>query len=170
VSFNLLDGPFARRSTRLRPADLVSVAAAASPGCGAKSRRRAHSSDWPVVKGEGALDESPANGQAAVMTMPTTDPDRCTTMSEVRAGVDRVDGELLALLARRFGYMRAAARIKDRRDSVRDEERKAAVIASAAARARELDLPVAGIAELWDRLVELSIAFELDEWDRLRQE
>ena len=39
-------------------------------------------------------------------------PEDCTTMAEVRAGVDALDAELVALLATRFGYMRAAARIK----------------------------------------------------------
>ena len=54
--------------------------------------------------------------------MPKT-PDECTTMLDVRAGVDATDRELVALLDRRFGYMRAAARIKPSRDTVRDEER-----------------------------------------------
>eukprot|EP01037_Dinobryon_pediforme_P032470 gene32470-37425_t len=45
----------------------------------------------------------------------------CTTMIEVRAGVDQVDRELVALLARRFAYMDAAARIKPARTAVRDE-------------------------------------------------
>ena len=52
----------------------------------------------------------------------------CTTMAEVRAGVDQVDRELVALLARRFAYMDAAARIKPTRGVVRDEARKAQVI------------------------------------------
>lgn len=102
------------------------------------------------------------------MTTGTIDPDRCTTMAEVRAGVDQVDRELIALLARRFGYMRAAARIKERKETVRDEERKAAVIAAAAAGAREAGLPATAIARLWDQLVEASIAYELEEWERLR--
>ncbi len=55
----------------------------------------------------------------------------CSTMLEVRAGVDQVDRELIALLARRFAYMDAAARIKTERSAVRDEARKAQVIANA---------------------------------------
>ena len=38
-------------------------------------------------------------------------PHQCETMADVRAGVDQVDRELVALLVRRFGYMDAAARI-----------------------------------------------------------
>ncbi len=95
-------------------------------------------------------------------------PDDCQTMREVRAGVDQTDRELIDLLERRFGYMRAAARIKQDRASVRDEGRKAAVIAAAADRAAAAGLPRERIAELWDQLVEASIAYELIEWDRLR--
>ena len=95
-------------------------------------------------------------------------PDDCQNMIEVRAGVDATDRELMALLDRRFGYMRAAARIKPSRETVRDEQRKAAVIDAARADAKVRGLPSEAIADLWDRLVETSIAYELEEWDRTR--
>ncbi|WP_164155481.1 chorismate mutase [Sandarakinorhabdus rubra] len=91
-------------------------------------------------------------------------------MAEVRAGVDALDRELVALLARRFGYMDAAARIKPARSQVRDEARKAEVIANASAAATAAGLP-AGLAEaLWETLVEASIAHELGVWDALRRD
>ncbi|QKG71491.1 chorismate mutase [Erythrobacter mangrovi] len=95
-------------------------------------------------------------------------PDDCTDMREVRTGVDRTDRELMDLLDRRFGYMRAAARIKSDRNVVRDEARKAEVVANAAKDATMRGLPGERIAQIWDMLVECSIDFELDEWDRLR--
>ncbi len=90
----------------------------------------------------------------------------CTTMIEVRAGVDQVDRELIALLARRFAYMDAAARIKPERSAVRDEVRKAHVIANACAAARAAGVPEDAVADLWERLVEASIAYELTAFDR----
>lgn len=98
----------------------------------------------------------------------TKSPEACRTMAEVRAGVDALDAEIVALLARRFAYMHAAARIKPSREAVRDEARKAEVIANAAALARELGIPAGLVADLWEQLVEGSIAFELDSWDRER--
>lgn len=96
-------------------------------------------------------------------------PENCQTMAEVRAGVDALDRELVALLAKRFGYMNAAARIKPARNQVRDEARKAQVITNASAAAAAAGLP-AGLAEtLWEALVEASIAHELGVWDALRQ-
>jgi isochorismate pyruvate lyase len=100
--------------------------------------------------------------------MTTLSPEACRSMSDVRAGVDALDAELVALLARRFGYMRAAARIKPARGAVRDEARKAQVIDQAVAAARAADIPVEAVAALWETLVEASIAYEAAEWDRLR--
>jgi isochorismate pyruvate lyase len=95
-------------------------------------------------------------------------PDDCTDMREVRIGVDTTDRELMDLLDRRFGYMRAAARIKTDRNVVRDEARKAEVIDNARAKAEARGLPAEKIAQIWDDLVEASIAYELAEWDRIR--
>ena len=89
-------------------------------------------------------------------------------MIDVRAGVDALDAELVALLATRFGYMRAAARIKPSRDAVRDEARKASVIAAAVVAAEAHGIPSDVVTDIWERLVEGSIAYELGEWDRTR--
>ena len=94
-----------------------------------------------------------------------TAPDDCRTMTEVRAGVDALDRELVALFARRFAYMRAAARIKPERGMVRDEARKTAVIAAAGIEAERLGAPAERIAALWEVLVESSIAYELERFD-----
>ena len=95
-------------------------------------------------------------------------PAQCTTMPEVRAGVDDVDARIVALIERRFGYMDAAARIKPTREAVRDEWRKgdvkAKVDAAAAAAGVDRDL----MSRLYEDLIETSIAHELARWDRLR--
>lgn len=100
----------------------------------------------------------------------SVDPEHCRTMEEVRAGVDAVDRELAALLKRRFGYMDAAARIKPARGDVRDEARKAQVIANVRAEARRHGIPEHVIAQIWEALVEGSIAHEFVEYDRLRND
>jgi len=97
-------------------------------------------------------------------------PEHCQTMIEVRAGVDQLDRQLVDLLARRFGYMDAAARIKPDRATVRDEARKAQVIDNVRARARAVGIPDTVIADVWEALVEGSIAYELERFDSLRAE
>jgi isochorismate pyruvate lyase len=96
-------------------------------------------------------------------------PQGCRTMAEVRQGVDALDRELVALLAERMRYMAAAARIKPERSQVRDESRKAQVIANARAAAQAEGLDPELAARLWEALVEASIAHELELWDHLRQ-
>ena len=89
-------------------------------------------------------------------------------MSDVRAGVDQVDRELVALLVRRFGYMDAAARIKPDRAAVRDEARKAEVLDNVAREGVAAGLDPARLRAVWNELVEQSIAYEAVQWDRLR--
>ncbi|HEX6219390.1 MAG TPA: chorismate mutase [Sphingomicrobium sp.] len=96
------------------------------------------------------------------------EPADCNSMAEVRAGVDAVDRQLVALLKRRFGYMEAAARIKPDRAAVRDEWRKADVLAKVDAAAAEAGVDRELIARLYEDLVETSIAYELELFDRTR--
>jgi isochorismate pyruvate lyase len=62
--------------------------------------------------------------------------------------------------------MDAAARIKPARGAVRDEGRKAQVIANARAGAEAAGLPADAIAAIWETLIEASIAYELSVFDR----
>lgn len=94
--------------------------------------------------------------------------ERAETMTEVRAAVDEIDRNLVALLAERMRFMEAAARIKPARAAVRDEGRKRQVIANAKAEAQALGLDPLLVEDLWERLVEASIAYELWVWDALR--
>ena len=96
------------------------------------------------------------------------DPADCSTMTEVRAGVDDVDRQVVALLKRRFGYMAAAARIKPDRSAIRDEWRKADVLAKVDASADQLGVDRTLMARLYEDLIETSIAYELDLFDRTR--
>ena len=99
------------------------------------------------------------------MTSERVDPAECRTMAEVRQGVDALDARIVALIGERFRYMDAAARIKPAREAVRDEARKAQVLANVAARAAEAGVPADVAADLYDRLVEASIAYEFDRFD-----
>ncbi len=95
-------------------------------------------------------------------------PADCRTMAEVRPGIDRLDEQIVALLAERFRYMDAAARIKQDRSAVRDEGRKAEVIANARRVAAEESAPLEAIQEIYERLVESSISYEFEQFDAIR--
>ena len=95
-------------------------------------------------------------------------PEDCRTMAEVRAGVDALDEQIVTLLGTRMRFMDAAARIKLERGQVRDEVRKAAVIAHARQVAARVGFPPEVVTDLYDRLVEASIAYEFDRFDEFK--
>lgn len=94
-----------------------------------------------------------------------TPPKQCRTLAEVRSGIDELDERIVALLGTRFRFMEAAARIKCSRDEVRDERRKADVIGKVRSSARQARIPENLVAELYERLIEASIAYEFDRFD-----
>ena len=94
----------------------------------------------------------------------------CTTMAEVREGVDALDRALVALLVQRQGYMDAAARIKRDRDAVYDPARIEDVVAKVKAHARAAGLSEDIAEPVWRKLIERCIAYEFGVWDRLRQD
>ena len=95
-------------------------------------------------------------------TVPAAD---CTDMSQVRAAIDALDTLVVTLLAERMRYIEAAARIKPSRDAVRDEVRKAAVVAHAVKVANDRGFPPKLAYQLYDMLVEGSIAYEFETFD-----
>ena len=102
------------------------------------------------------------------MTDPTSLPPM-ETMTDVREQVDRIDAEIIALMAQRFACMDDAARIKQDRNVVRDETRKATVLQNVKRLAEEARIPVPTMAAIWEMLVETSIGYELQKWDQLRK-
>ncbi|MEA3052569.1 MAG: isochorismate pyruvate lyase [Sphingomonadales bacterium] len=114
------------------------------------------------------LDSRLAAAKGRVMSSERTPPQACTTMMQVRHGVDRLDEEIVRLIGERFRYMDAAARIKPAREAVRDEARKAQVLANVERLAADHDVPAEAAAELYERLVEASIAYEFGRFDATR--
>ena len=96
------------------------------------------------------------------------DPQACETMLDVRAGVDEVDRLLVPLLARRQGYMDAAARIKPSREAVRDEPRIAQVLANVRREAEAAGLSWEIAEPVWRILIERCIAHEFVVYDVLK--
>jgi isochorismate pyruvate lyase len=95
-------------------------------------------------------------------------PTACTSMTEVRQGVDEIDRLLVTLIARRQGYMDAAARIKPDRGAVRDEARIQQVLDNVQAAAWTAGLSWAIAEPVWRTMIEACIAHEFDSFDAQR--
>ncbi|MDX2234441.1 MAG: chorismate mutase [Hyphomonadaceae bacterium] len=102
----------------------------------------------------------------APLTAPA--PETCETMAEVRAGVDEIDRALVKLIARRQGYMDAAARIKQTRAAVRDEARIQQVLDNVRANAEAAGLSWSIAEPVWRTMMEACIAYEFEKWDEGR--
>lgn len=62
----------------------------------------------------------------------------CTSIDEVRANIDRIDREIVALIAERGGYVKQAAKFKKTTDDVKAPQRVEQVIAKVSALSQEL--------------------------------
>jgi isochorismate pyruvate lyase len=90
----------------------------------------------------------------------------CADMAEVRAEIDAIDRELVAILADRLHFIAEAARIKPQREQVRDDERVEDVLAKVRAEAQRHGIDPDLIAAVFRELVERSIAHEFVLFDR----
>ena len=90
----------------------------------------------------------------------------CRTMQEVRVEIDRLDRELVGLLAERAGYVAQAGRIKQRAEDIRDDARIEEVVAKVRERSRAegLDPDVAEVT--WRAMIEAFIRFEAAVFER----
>lgn len=85
----------------------------------------------------------------------------CTTMAEIRAEIDRLDGELVALFAERVSYIDRAAVIKTGVGlPARIEDRVEDVITKVRAHAVSHGLPPDKLEKLWRKLIDWSIERE----------
>ncbi|MBX3507784.1 MAG: chorismate mutase [Parvibaculum sp.] len=90
---------------------------------------------------------------------------KCNTMADVRREIDRIDRELVKLLAERQTYIEQAGIIKGERTAVRDEARIEDVVQKVLAEAERAGLSPAIAEPLWRLLIEKSIEHEFEIFD-----
>ena len=91
----------------------------------------------------------------------------CTTMAEIRAEIDRLDVELVALFAARTGYIDRASQIKPALGlPARIDSRVEEVVANVRRHAVAHSLPPDKVEKLWRKLIDWSIAREEDRLGR----
>ena len=85
----------------------------------------------------------------------------CSSMAEIRAEIDRLDRDLVTLLAERATFIDRAAEIKAEVDlPARIEDRVEEVVRNVRRHAVEQGLPPDLIEKFWRRLIDWSIARE----------
>ncbi len=94
----------------------------------------------------------------------------CDTMADLRNEIDRLDQVIVELIAIRKGYMDQAARIKQDRNTVRDNDRIEDVVSKVAQHAREKGADPELVSQLYRMMIEWSINYELGKFDQLKSE
>ena len=92
----------------------------------------------------------------------------CETMTELRVEIDTLDQKIVELLTLRRSYMEQAARIKQDRDTVRDEARVKDVINKVSDHAAKVGGNPDLVSSLYEIMIEWSINYEFDQFDKLK--
>ena len=91
-------------------------------------------------------------------------PDKCANMGDIRAEIDRIDREVIALLGQRFQYVQAAAQFKTSAESVKAPERLKSMLEQRRLWAAEEGLSPDAIEKMYNDLVGYFIKEEMTKW------
>lgn len=121
---------------------------------------------WPHASSRGPVDVVPT-AQASGAVARRSPASACSSLAEVRAGIDRIDREMVALLADRARFVREAARFKSSAAAVRAPDRVEQVVANVKALAAELGADPKLVEEVYRTMIAKLIDMELREHSSL---
>lgn len=85
------------------------------------------------------------------------------SLADVRAAIDRLDDQIVALLAQREQHVRRAASLKEDAAAVRAPDRRAQVMARLGERAREEGVDPGVVTAVYTAMIDAFIELELRE-------
>jgi isochorismate pyruvate lyase len=98
-----------------------------------------------------------------------TAPEQCSSLDEIRAGMDQVDREIVALIARRVEYVKCAAKFKTSSAAVADPDRMAKVLRTRREWAEAAGLDGETVERLYRDLVAYCVGEEHKQFEKMRQ-
>ncbi|WP_036484294.1 isochorismate lyase [Myxosarcina sp. GI1] len=90
--------------------------------------------------------------------------EKCQNITEVRSEIDRIDRQVIAILAKRFEYVKAAAKFKNSTTDVRAADRLEAMLQQRRVWAESEGLDPDVVEDLYRNLVNYFIDEELHKW------
>ena len=93
-------------------------------------------------------------------------PDECKNMADIRAEIDQLDRQVVALLGQRFAYVKAASKFKTSETTVKAPERFQAMLKQRRAWAEEEGLNADAIEKMYQDLVNHFIDEEMKHWQQ----
>ena len=91
---------------------------------------------------------------------------KCESLAEVRENIDRIDNEIIKLIAERGGFVRQAAAFKKNEDGVRDSGRVEAVIAKARDKAAKYGAEPDVVETVYRNMIAAFIGMEMKEFNK----
>jgi len=88
----------------------------------------------------------------------------CQTLDEVRTEVDKLDDEIVELIARRNAYIHQAVRFKQSVDEVKAEDRVNEVLQRVRHKALELGMSPNMITSLYTKMIDSMVESEIEEF------
>jgi len=89
---------------------------------------------------------------------------KCNSLEEARAEIDKLDEQIVELIAKRNAYVRQLAHFKNSIDEIKAEDRISDVISRVRAKAIELDLSPNLINDLYLRMIDAMVDSEVAEF------
>ena len=93
---------------------------------------------------------------------------KCTTLDEARTEIDKVDEEIVKLIAKRNDYIKRIAHFKTSVDEVKAEDRISDVISRVREQAIALDLSPNLINDLYVRMIDAMVESEIAEFNNAK--
>lgn len=88
----------------------------------------------------------------------------CQNLEEVRQYIDRLDDQIVQLIAARNGYVKQAARFKHSIDEIKGKERMEAVMDRVRTRAMELGVSPNLLTKLYTIMIDEMVEAEISEF------
>jgi isochorismate pyruvate lyase len=92
---------------------------------------------------------------------------QCKSLDEVRSNIDRLDRQIVPLLAERAGYVRQAASFKKEKAAVVDIPRIEEIILKVRHMANDYNADPDLIERIYRSMIDACIIFESHEWTKL---
>ena len=93
---------------------------------------------------------------------------KCTTLAEAREEIDKVDEEIVKLIAKRNNYIKQIAHFKTSVDEIKAEDRINDVISRVREQAISLDLSPNLINELYVKMIDAMVESEVAEFNNAK--
>ena len=93
----------------------------------------------------------------------------CNSLEEVRANIDRIDDEIIKLIAERGTYVAQASVFKKNEESVKDTGRVEKVIAKVKSKAEEYDADPDMVEALYREMISRFVNMEMSEFHKNTQ-